>query len=89
MSYSFSVRASSKSEAVVAIDAELAKVFASQPIHELDRATAQAVAESYLLMLRDEPGMDVAVSMNGSVYVPEPGAQTVSVSVTANLVTRA
>lgn len=88
MSYSFNVRAPSKAEACTAVEAELAKVVASQPFHEADRATAQAAAESFVALLIDEPSMDVAVIMNGSVYMPNAGFQTVTVGITASLVPR-
>lgn len=66
MSYSFSVRAATKSDAVVRVAAELAKVVASQPIHAADQAQAQAVAETFILVV-DEPsdGFELSISVSG------------------------
>lgn len=68
MSYSFSVRASSKDEAGVKVEAELAKVMLAQPVHERDRQAAQDAAEAFINIL-SEPGAGecISLSINGSL----------------------
>lgn len=68
MSYSFNVRAADKADARAKVAAELDKVVASQPIHEIDRAQAEAAAEAFLSLL-GEPGaqQEISVSVSGSI----------------------
>lgn len=88
MSYSFAVKAASKAEAKQLVAAELDSVLASQPIHEADRQSAEAAAGAFIDLLRDDDGLDVLVSVHGSVYVPDAGLQSASVGVSAQLVAR-
>lgn len=77
MSYSFSVQASSKKEAVEKVAAELEKVVASQPPHEADKQAAKTTAETFIGLLRDpKDGESITVSMNGSLSWQETGVFT-------------
>lgn len=68
MSYSFSIKASTKNEACTLVAAEWDKVVAGQPTHAADRQAAQDVAKAIIGVLR-EPAADesICVSMNGSL----------------------
>lgn len=67
MSYSFSVRAATKAEASEKVAAELASVVASQPVHEADSKQAQAAADGFIGVIRDDETQDILVSVSGSV----------------------
>lgn len=68
MSYSFSVRAASKAEALQKIAAELDKVVAAQAVHAKDRSQAMAAAEAFVgLVAEPSDSQEVSVSVNGSV----------------------
>ena len=67
MSYSFGVRGATKAEVIANVSAELDKVIASQPIHSLDRAQAQAAAEAFVNVIPDNPDKDFYVSVSGSL----------------------
>lgn len=68
MSYSFSITADSKDEAGVKVEAELAHVVLTQPVHEHDRQAAQNVAEAFIdLLTEPQPGEHFVVSVNGSL----------------------
>lgn len=85
MSYSFTVTAPSKLEAILLVGAELDKVVASQPVHEADRAAAQATADLMVELLRDDPDMDVRVSVYGSIVAPTTGVTQASVGASATV----
>ena len=86
MSYSFNVRAASKSEACAEVVNELRKVIASQPVHTADLARALGTAETFINLLEADDTKDVAVYMNGSIWKAETGIRSVSVAVGAYLV---
>ena len=74
MSYSFSVRADSKSDASAKVGAYLARVVEGQPSHAADINAAQNVADSLLAVLVDPAeGEEVYVSMSGSLSWREEG----------------
>jgi hypothetical protein len=75
MSYSFSVTAATKSEVGTKIEAELAKVVASQPSHKADKQAAQDAAQAFIDVLRDPAESEVVgVSMSGSLSWQTEGA---------------
>lgn len=63
MSYSFNVKAATKSDALAAVAVEMDKVVVSQPVHAADKQPAQDVARTFVGMLRD-PGEGESVSVN-------------------------
>jgi prefoldin subunit 5 len=68
MSYSFNVRAADKAAARAAVAAEFDKVVEQQPIHEADRAQAEATVEAMLGVIPDAgEGEEVLVSVSGYV----------------------
>lgn len=67
MSYSFTVRAATKTEALAKVAADMEKIATSQPPHSIDKAQAISVAESFAGFVDDEEGKDVVIAMNGSV----------------------
>lgn len=89
MSYSFNVTGADKTDAVAKASAELDKVVESQPVHEGDRAAAQAAVEAFVGLVKD-PGeaQAVYVSVNGSVYKAEDGFQSASVGVSVSLIAK-
>ncbi len=92
MSYSFGIRAATKALAIAAVAAKLDEVVQSQPCHKADRASAQASAESFINVLKDDDTKDISVSVNGSVSWQNLGddermqISSASVSVSAYLV---
>ena len=77
MSYSFSIRADSKTTAKAKVAEELDKVLAQQPVHAADRAQALAAAEAFIDILVDNEtteadSQDIVVSVNGSVGWQHP-----------------
>ena len=88
MSYSFTARGKSKAEAKAAASAELEKVVEAQPIHKHDMQTAKNVAIDVIDLLPDDDDRDVMISVNGSIGDVDEVVFTVSVGVTASLVTR-
>lgn len=65
MSYSFTVKADTKDEAGVKVEAEFGKVVASQPIHDRDRQAAQDAAETFIDILK-EPSENECVQVHVS-----------------------
>jgi len=73
MSYSFSVRASSKSEVGAQVAAEFDKVVASQPVHAADKQAVNDAAQAFVGILRDPgEGEYVGVSVSGSLTWSAP-----------------
>lgn len=85
MSYSFNVRAADKAAACAAVAAELEKVVASQPIHEHDVAQAQAAADAFIDLVGEVAGLELSVSVNGSVYTVDGVFRGASVGVNVGL----
>ena len=69
MSYSFSVRAPNKEAAIDQCYFELNKIADTQPPHRFDVREAQSAVAGFINALGDDDGMDVAVSMSGTVSV--------------------
>lgn len=67
MSYSFSVRASSKASVALLVAAELERVVEAQSIHAKDAKAALAAAEALIEVLANDADADVRVDMSGSV----------------------
>jgi hypothetical protein len=89
MSYSFNVLAATSVLAAAAVATKLDETAAQQPIHEADKAQAQAAVESLLPLLREpEEGEQISVSVSGSVSkyrVEDEGFNSLSLSVNAHL----
>lgn len=68
MSYSFSVAAASKADAVAKVAAAFDQVVASQPTHAADKEAAVAAAGAFIDLLQDPgEGEQIAVNMYGSL----------------------
>lgn len=67
MSYSFTVKKATKTEALEAVAIELQRVVESQPSHAIDKDHAMAVATTFVGLLPDDDTKDVWVSVNGSI----------------------
>lgn len=66
MSYSFSVTAASKADAIAKVEAEFAQVAANQPTHAKDKDAAVAVAKAFVDLLVDPAESEVVyVTMYG------------------------
>jgi hypothetical protein len=87
MSYSFSITASSKDDAIGKVDAEFDKVVDSQPTHRADRDIAQDALEHILqVLINPSDNENVYVSCSGSISWREENAFTgVSVNVSASV----
>lgn len=85
MSYSFNFRAATVALASAAIAARLDEVVATQPIHEADRAQAEAAANAFVGTLGEPAeGQELAVSVCGWVSKTNDTLTGASVTVTAN-----
>lgn len=79
MSYSFTTRAADKAAAKAAVAAEMAKIVETQPDHAADQAQAIATAGTFIDMLKDEPDMDITVSVYGSIgWIGQPSGQNLT-----------
>lgn len=68
MSYSFSVKASTRDEAKSKVAEQMATVVQAQPDHELDQAAVVAAGSAFVDMLGDVPdGKELQVNIHGSV----------------------
>ena len=67
MSYSFSVRAASKTAASAKVAEKLAEVVMNQSMHSKDQGAAQAAADAFIALVRDDADQDIVVSLSGSV----------------------
>lgn len=85
MSYSFNVRAATKGEAKAKVSAELDKVVLTQPAHAADRDAAQALADSFIDLVLDDPTQDIYVQAHGSVYATEEGLRNAGAGVSVSL----
>ena len=88
MSYSFTVRAATKSDALKAAAAQFDQVCSSQPIHERDRAQALQTVAAMAELVTIPEGKDLSLSVSG--WASWPGVETAtltaaSVTVTAGL----
>jgi hypothetical protein len=67
MSYSYSVKGTTKQEALEAAEAEMDRVVGSQPIHAKDRDQALANVSAAVALLMDDTTKEVCISANGSL----------------------
>lgn len=81
MSYSFSVKGTTKAEALDLVGKEFDKIVASQPVHEQDRHKAFETAAEFLNFLPDNDTQDVLVSVHGSISVVDGAVYSASVGV--------
>lgn len=90
MSYSFSIRVATKTEAKQALAARFdADVVAHQLVHKRDRDQALAAAGAFIDLLDDDDTKDVVVSMHGSLSWADGERITgASVGVSAGLAVR-
>lgn len=91
MSYSFTVTASTKTEAQEKLAAEFAGVVKNQPDHAADHDAALAVAATFVNILY-EPTKDqyIAVSVHGSLLWHETTKFSgVQIGVSANITSKA
>lgn len=87
MSFSFTVTAASKAEALVKIEEQFASVVQSQPTHAADQQTVTAAAAASVNTLVDPSETEVVyVSVSGSLGWRGEGEFTsASLSVTASI----
>lgn len=72
MSYSFNCRGASKDELNDAVEAELDKVVAQQPIHEIDREEHLASVQCLINLCRDPAESEAIVAnVSGSCWTVE------------------
>lgn len=84
MSYSFNIKASSKTEALTKIGTELVKVTASQPVHETDYNQVYAASREFIALLSEEEAKDIYVAVNGSIWTNAQGVQQVSFNISVS-----
>lgn len=85
MSYSFSIRAATKTEAKDRVASELNAIAAVQPMHAADVDSAKFAATDFIDVIRDDAAQDVIVSVSGSVWAGAQGIDQVSYCVSAAL----
>ncbi|MEA3264141.1 MAG: hypothetical protein U9R07_11740 [Pseudomonadota bacterium] len=85
MSYSFSVKAASKLDLIVAGKCELVKVIEQQPVHEHDMAVANEAMEK-MIGLVEEPGegQGLSLNMSGSLYTIDGAPKGATLSIHVN-----
>lgn len=85
MSYSFSIKAKTKSELIKAAEAELVKVVREQPIHERDVPVAVKALKD-VIDLVDEPveGKALSVNISGSLYSIDGSPKGATLSIHVN-----
>ena len=88
MSYSFGVRAATKTEAADKATTELDKIVSAQPVHEADRAAIENTVAKLLNVVRDDSSRDVGLSVSGSVYKTDAGIESVSLNVSVHYLPR-
>lgn len=88
MSYSFSVKASTKVEVKAAVAAKLAEVVLSQPVHAGDQMQAQAAADAFIDLVPEDATKDYSVSMNGSAMLVDGAFTSAGVGVSVFLVAK-
>lgn len=92
MSYSFSITADSKDEAGEKVEEQLSAVVQNQPVHELDRQTAQnAAVSSVSFLIEPSEQEQIQVSVSGYLGWRSEGPKdftSANVSVTASIVPR-
>lgn len=88
MSYSFGVKGADKLRAIEQVRAELDKIVDSQPVHKHDRHLVQSAVSAFLSPLAQDDTRDVAVAVNGSIYVTDAGVQSVNCNIAVQLVPR-
>lgn len=89
MSYSFSVSAATKQEAIQKVADELAKVVAAQPVHSADQDQVNAAVNGFAdSVLADDDAHDVHISVNGHLTSVNGDIHAVGVSISLGLVKR-
>jgi hypothetical protein len=83
VSYSFSVKGTTKADAVTAANAKFDEVLAAQSNHAVDMPAAREAAEKFVGLLADDTTRDTTLSVNGSVYTTAEGLQQVQITVSA------
>lgn len=68
MSYSFTLKATSKSEALAAVSSKIDEIVQQQPCHAADRAQVLAAVDAFVVLC-PEPGdnEELSVAVNGYV----------------------
>lgn len=85
MSYSFSLTAPTKSDAVNAAYERLNDVATTQPAHRLDLRAAQSAVRLFVMALGDDPTSDIQVIMSGSINARGNLSEERAVGISANL----
>lgn len=85
MSYSFLIKADTKNEANLKIEAEFDRVIANQPSHAADKEAASDAAKAFVAVLREpNPVEYIGVSVSGSLsWSDENDFTSASISVSA------
>jgi len=83
MSYSFSVKAATKAEAIKLANDQFDGVLAGQPVHTVDMPAAREATAAFTNLLMDDPNCDVGLSINGSVWTTSEGLRQASININA------
>jgi copper(I)-binding protein len=85
MSYSFSVKAATKAEAIKLANEQFDAVEVAQPVHAADMPGAKEATAAFTNLLADDDKCDTTVSVNGSVWSPPEGLRQVSININVGL----
>lgn len=81
MSFSFSLRAATRSSILEHLSAQLDALVAAQPIHASDREVVEATTEAVLGLVPEADGRDYSVTVSGSIGTTDDVVTFASVSV--------
>lgn len=85
MSYSFSVKAATKAEAIKLANLQFDAVETGQPVHAVDMPAAKEATAAFTNLLADDDKCDTTLSINGSVYSTSEGLRQASININAGL----
>jgi hypothetical protein len=83
MSYSFSVKAATKAEAVTLANEQFDAILLAQPVHAADMPAAREAVAAFTNVLMDDPTCDCGLSVNGSVHATPEGFRQVTININA------
>jgi hypothetical protein len=85
VSYSFSVKAATKAEAIKLANEQFDSVVADQPVHEADMPAARETAAAFINLLRDDADCDCGASISGYISTGPEGIYQSSINISTGL----
>lgn len=88
MSYSFSVTAETKEEALTAVRDKLVGVVEQQALHKIDCDQVFNAVESLVVLLAEPGERNVHCSVSGSIWKSDAGVQSLSLNISISFTER-